>query len=701
MLATMTNSDFLQEVFGEFDSGTFTWVAHFRADPSQALPTVWSGRPYKAGSAQAAMIDKATEDNTYFCTAVLQAFDGELARKKENFVRLAVLVLDDVQMADVPNFSYAIQTSPGKFQVGIFLDADDPDAKNKPLIDRVMSSLAARGRSNDASGNALVRYVRLPEGHNTKARAAGDWQVRLEAWNPNIRWSLEDACAAVGIDLDALRNVIEVTSSSSSMRGTGTHAGEMIASLTDPSPSARVYHDSIIRLAGSLVAGGMFPGAAVEFLYSLMDQARPGDPMELARWQARRAEIPRAVESAKKFAPEERKPAQITVNLGGSPSEPEIPAGDLVPLDWVALKDTTPEPITWALEGWLPHKHVTLLAANGGVGKSNLALQLAVAVATDDKFMGIETSPGRVLVISAEDDRHLVHLRVSNICAATGTDMEDLHNNLVVYDMTQTECALWANAGPTPRMQWLADTVMRHKPALVILDNASDLFAGNENDRAEVRGFLRCLKTIGAHSGAAMLLLAHVDKASVRSGAGADTDSTFSGSTAWNNSARSRWAMVTGNDKREVMLKHEKCNVGPKQEPFSIEFDASGKIFRTFGTVPGAASAAALVRNGHRIAILHALEAAERAGQRVSMSANANNNAFRVLKNSPGFPRIERGDFFSLLYELQREGLVQEDEYTGSNRAKAKCITLTEAGRATGAGLNPYGARRGGPRDED
>lgn len=119
-----------------------------------------------------------------------------------------------------------------------------------------MSALAARGRSNDASGNACVRYVRLPVGRNTKPRPAGEWQVKLEAWQPNVRWSLDDACAAVGIDLDNLRIAAQLPkTTSTSTHGTGMQAAELIAGITDPDPANRAYHDSITRLAASLIAG--------------------------------------------------------------------------------------------------------------------------------------------------------------------------------------------------------------------------------------------------------------------------------------------------------------------------------------------------------------------------------------------------------------------------------------------------------------
>jgi RecA-family ATPase len=204
------------------------------------------------------------------------------------------------------------------------------------------------------------------------------------------------------------------------------------------------------------------------------------------------------------------------------------------------------------------------------------------------------------------------------------------------------------------------------------------VFSANENDRAEVRGFMRALNSIAQHSAAAVLLLAHVDKASVRMGAGQDTNSTFSGSTAWNNSARSRWAMTRDSD-RLVTLRHEKCNLGPLQEEIRLEFDQAAKVFRRQGTVPGSLSPG-MLRHSQRVAILKLLAYSLRSGQRLSMSSTANNNAYRVLSGSAAFPKgMQRAEFFSLLFDMQRDGLLTEVDYK-ANRKTYKSLALTASG---------------------
>ncbi len=108
-----------------------------------------------------------------------------------------------------------------------------------------------------------------------------------------------------------------------------------------------------------------------------------------------------------------------------------------------------------------------------------------------------------MLVISAEDEARTVHFRVANICKDQSVEMSQL-DGLAVYDLTQQDCVLWRDGHATARMQWLADKVVKHRADVVIIDNASDVFLANENDRAEVRGFMRCLNMVASATGSAV-----------------------------------------------------------------------------------------------------------------------------------------------------------------------------------------------------
>ncbi|MCY1450834.1 hypothetical protein D9M71_676700 [compost metagenome] len=68
-----------------------------------------------------------------------------------------------------------------------------------------------------------------------------------------------------------------------------------------------------------------------------------------------------------------------------------------------------------------------------------------------------------------------------------------------------------------------------------------------------------------------MVLLAHIDKAAARNGA---QGNSYSGSTAWHNSTRSRLALVS--DKDVITIEHEKHNLSARAEPLSLTYNEHG-----------------------------------------------------------------------------------------------------------------------------
>jgi len=657
----LTNSEFLLAVYGPLGDA-HGWVCAFRADPGSADPSAWSGQLWLATANQQLMIDKRGADNCYFSVARLAMHSGP-RRVKSNFDALAVLVADDANPAELNGkASYVLETSPGKHQIGVLLDQDDPDTRDPVLLDAVLHALvAAKLIHADQSGNNLVRYVRLPVGTNTKAGAAHP--TRLLAWHPDHRLTLEDALNVFGVDLAAVRSQAQAAPGEAP-----APAGTPHADLIQKILSGSSLHDPLTQLAAKFVSANAGAGMVVNHLRALLEL----NPDRSKRWQDRYADIPRLVSSAEQFRPQAQ--GSVTIDLRSPEKAPEA-AAELSPLDWSSLAEAAIEPATFHWRGWLPARTTTLLSANGGVGKSNLSLQLAAALALGGTFLGEPLEALRVLVVSAEDEQRTVHFRLSNIVQDLGAGLADLQDRLYVYDLTQSDSVLWRDGQATPRMQWLADTVDRHQADVVIVDNASDVFSANENDRSEVRGFMRALNSIAMHSGAAVLLLAHVDKASVRGGVSADTNTTFSGSTAWNNSARSRWAMTRDED--AVTLRHEKCNHGPMQAEIKLEFDASAKVFRRFGQVPSAAFARNVMRQSKRVEILRVIHAAEQRGVPLSPheTARGAGDSFKAQKTIGN-----RREFFAELTAMRLDGLVLVREYLDRHRKSREQLVLSAAG---------------------
>ena len=304
----ISNSDFLRAVYGSLRED-YGWTTSFAADPSSAPPSVWAGSPWSGSERQCALIDRRGADNNYYSVGVMYARDGDKRRSKDVFGRLAVLLADDVTAAGlndlVGGYSYALETSKENYQVGVILDPADPDTRNADLIDAVLHAMGASGHVEaDSSGNNPVRYARLPVGSNTKTRPTGAFKTRLLSCDLANVYSLADAVAAFGLDLDDIRRGVGKAKVAPDGKAEAGDASELFRAIINPDLDERSYHDALLRISASWVASGMHKGAVVNQLRAIMMAAKPAvEGPEMDRWQARVDEIPRMVEGAEKFAP--------------------------------------------------------------------------------------------------------------------------------------------------------------------------------------------------------------------------------------------------------------------------------------------------------------------------------------------------------------------------------------------------------------
>jgi RecA-family ATPase len=226
-------------------------------------------------------------------------------------------------------------------------------------------------------------------------------------------------------------------------------------------------------------------------------------------------------------------------------------------------------PRRWIIEDMIPSRTVTIAGGDGGVGKSTLLLQLGVAVASGQKWIGTATEQAAVLFVSAEDDREELHRRLAKIAGGLGVELADLRD-LHIVPLAGRDAIMGAPEGKTGTIKetavWrgLVVVVRRVKPCLVILDTLADVFAGNENARQEARQFIGLLRGLAIDYGLAVVLIAHPSLSGLSTGTGT------SGSTAWNNSVRSRLylEMIKDGDGRELdadhrILRVKKSNYGP------------------------------------------------------------------------------------------------------------------------------------------
>jgi len=486
----MQNSDFLAALGGDLIDDEYLWVCAFAASPDHGD---WGGRYYRAKANQSLLINGARAQNTYFCPAVLEGIDehGAFKRGKRYFKRLAALGADDADPAEVNGrLSWVIETSPGKRQMGILLDQDDPDTANLPLVDAVMQALAEAGLIKaDKSGNNAVRYMRLPVGTNTKERPTGPFQHRLEQCDLSVRYNLEDACAAFGLDLAAIRDGVS-DAPQQAPAPTGTDHASLIAALS-ADVGERSYHDPLLKLSAKLVKAGLQGGAVVEHLRGLMLAVRPkGDPAQMERWQGRYDEIPRLVTGAEQY----RQP-HVEIALGQQ---------DSLLLDLTELERISGS-IRWQVKGLIPADSMGMLFGASGAFKSFLALDLALHVANGMRWCDRITTQGSVVYVAAEGGAG-IYRRVAA-----------WHKK---HKLKQTQnfrvCI-------TPLLLTLEDQVLRladairalpERPELVVIDTLSQTFSGDENAATDVADYIRLINThIRASFGCTVTILHHTGHA--------------------------------------------------------------------------------------------------------------------------------------------------------------------------------------------
>ena len=353
---------------------------------------------------------------------------------------------------------------------------------------------------------------------------------------------------------------------------------------------------------------------------------------------------------------------------------------------------TNPSPPPAFVWGELvPRGEVTVFAAHGGVGKSTVALMLCDAVATGMPLFGIHTQQARALFASAEDGAPIVRHRLAAIARGRGANPADWGDALQAVDITDRPELYESDgrsAGATTGTFFdLSALIAGAGFGLVVIDNASDVYGGDEIQRRPVRTFLRHLKKLASENNCAVLLLVHVDKATSR-GKGATGGEAYSGSTAWHNTARSR-LFLSRDDSGMLKLEHLKSNLGRKQEPLTLQWPDGGlPMLATESRAVdfSGLTAQAQGRNDDNAAaaLLKLIAEFESRGQFAAPSPQARNNVHALLRSESAFKvlGLTQDDTKRIVNQCQRAGWLAPLEYRTSDRKNRERWTVTEAGRA-------------------
>jgi KaiC/GvpD/RAD55 family RecA-like ATPase len=383
--------------------------------------------------------------------------------------------------------------------------------------------------------------------------------------------------------------------------------------------------------------------------------------------------------------------------------------GEFVPVDLlipVSLKDmltNPPAPPTFVWDGLVPRGEVTLLSGHGEAGKTFIGLMLAISVSLGRPMFGIAVERSRAVFVSLEDDGDKIRWRISLICKVWDIDPLDLEGWLTVLDGTEypemyVALNKWATGEATATYAQLLQRVVDIDAGFVVIDNASDAYAGDENTRTMVRSFLRSLKQIAKASNGGVVLLSHVNRETAKGGF--NDREGYSGNTAWHNSARSRLFLKKDKQTGLLNLSQEKSNHGKSlAEPIDLEWltdelpkvvgdESNGKSLQLVGS-----------SDDKKASVILALidEYASRK-QYCSVNPASHSNVFKLLRSDKEFKKLNLrlDDTRRVITHCQRNGWIEVQEYKDISRNKKERWVVTTLGKSfaglKGSALNALNA---------
>lgn len=230
-------------------------------------------------------------------------------------------------------------------------------------------------------------------------------------------------------------------------------------------------------------------------------------------------------------------------------------------------------PREWIVKNWLPKGEITSLYGKGGLGKSLLAMQLSLSVASGVNILDMEVvKPLPVLIISCEDTENELHRRIENISGSDDYDFQDYRNvSMKLWSRVGKEAVLARvvnNKIVKGKFNKVLESLLKEMgdtDKLIVMDTLTDLFAGEESARNAVNYFIKVtLGDIVQRYKASILLIGHPAKS--------DT-SEYSGSTAWNNAVRNRWILAQHEHLDDcMMLVRAKSNYSKTGEGIAIQW---------------------------------------------------------------------------------------------------------------------------------
>ena len=252
----------------------------------------------------------------------------------------------------------------------------------------------------------------------------------------------------------------------------------------------------------------------------------------------------------------------------------------------------------WLIPDWLPAGRIGMFTGKSEKGKSLLALQLAVSIATGGgqwesrggngatKWTGPGTASvfakvesGTVIMAGWEDEHEEVRRRIgwiekSERNASETRPLPDRMGDRFGYTDLARCGPVWGREEIYPHAaskltlvgQDLRRRCEEHNACLLILDPLINAFGASENANEDAAQFMADWGGWGRDTGCAVLIVHHPAKSGTSQGSKDEDDKGYRGAGAWKNESRFYWQLTESevdNQTRDVLIRHKGSYVPP------------------------------------------------------------------------------------------------------------------------------------------
>jgi len=218
-----------------------------------------------------------------------------------------------------------------------------------------------------------------------------------------------------------------------------------------------------------------------------------------------------------------------------------------------------PPPREWTIPGLVPEGFLSLLIADGGTGKSFLALYMALCIAVGAPFLNLSVKRGRVLYIDYELDLEEQQRRLWRVAAGEGLSVSNARLQDRLYYLSPDD-----PVGTDPFHDQVEAVVEDHDIDVIFLDSLTIGAIGDATSQKDIVPTLRSLEDYPT--------LVAIDHVSHSTAKGSAASARAFGSVFKYNIARSSLTLAQA-EGGGFLLQQGKSNCGPGENTLCYAMD--------------------------------------------------------------------------------------------------------------------------------